>query len=137
MLNDLPYSFIILTRFVVFQFCSRALNFQFLNFSAHLQERPAAFVFFKTRYDALVVSEILQTPNPMLWVADLAPEPHDVYWKNLKVPYRQLWMRKIATLVGTIAFMFVFLLPVTAIQGLTQLPKLSKNLPFLSDLLKK
>uniref|UniRef100_A0A1J3K118 CSC1-like protein n=1 Tax=Noccaea caerulescens TaxID=107243 RepID=A0A1J3K118_NOCCA len=100
------------------------------------EERPVAFVFFKTRYDALVVSEILQTPNPMLWVADLAPEPHDVYWKNLRVPYRQLWMRKIATLVGTIAFMFVFILPVAAIQGLTQLPKLSKNLPFLSDLLK-
>ncbi|KAG2256734.1 hypothetical protein Bca52824_076028 [Brassica carinata] len=64
------------------------------------------FCVFKTRYDALVASEVLQTSNPMLWVADLAPEPHDVYWKNLKVPYRQLWMRKIATLVGAVAFMF-------------------------------
>ncbi|WZZ27782.1 hypothetical protein YC2023_011183 [Brassica napus] len=43
-----------------------------------LLERPAAFVFFKTRYDALVVSEVLQSSNPMLWVTDLAPEPHDV-----------------------------------------------------------
>ncbi|ESQ35850.1 hypothetical protein EUTSA_v10006880mg [Eutrema salsugineum] len=101
------------------------------------EERPVAFVFFKTRYDALVVSEVLQTSNPMLWVADLAPEPHDVYWKNLKVPYRQLWMRKIATLVGAVAFMFVFLLPVTGIQGLTQLKTLSKNFPFLRDLLNK
>lgn len=73
----------------------------------------------------------------MLWVADLAPEPHDVYWKNLKVPYRQLWMRKIATLVGAVAFMFVFLLPVAGIQGLTQLKTLSKNFPFLRPLLKR
>ncbi|KAH0863717.1 hypothetical protein HID58_080928 [Brassica napus] len=101
------------------------------------EERPVAFVFFKTRYDALVASEVLQTSNPMLWVADLAPEPHDVYWKNLKVPYRQLWMRKIATLVGAVAFMFVFLLPVAGIQGLTQLKTLSKNFPFLRPLLKR
>ncbi|XP_010553667.1 PREDICTED: CSC1-like protein RXW8 isoform X2 [Tarenaya hassleriana] len=100
------------------------------------QERPSAFVFFKTRYAALVVSEVLQSPNPMLWVADLAPEPHDVYWRNLRLPYQQLWIRKIATLVGAIAFMFVFLIPVTFIQGLTQLEQLSHAFPFLRGILK-
>ncbi|OAP14097.1 RXW8 [Arabidopsis thaliana] len=101
------------------------------------QERSAAFVFFKTRYDALVVSEVLQSSNPMLWVTDLAPEPHDVYWKNLNIPYRQLWIRKIATLVGAVAFMFVFLIPVTFIQGLTQLVQLSHAFPFLRGILSK
>ncbi|KAG5414696.1 hypothetical protein IGI04_002263 [Brassica rapa subsp. trilocularis] len=101
------------------------------------QERPAAFVFFKTRYDALVVSEVLQTSNPMLWVTDLAPEPHDVYWRNLNIPYRQLWIRRIATLVGAVAFMFVFLIPVTFIQGLTQLQQLSHAFPFLRGILKE
>ncbi|XP_010490656.1 PREDICTED: CSC1-like protein At1g10090 isoform X1 [Camelina sativa] len=101
------------------------------------EERPVAFVFFKSRYDALVVSEVLQTPNPMLWVADLAPEPHDVHWRNLRIPYRQLWMRRIATLVGAIAFMFVFLFPVAFVQGLTQLQTLSKNFPFLKDFLNR
>ncbi|KAG5384521.1 hypothetical protein IGI04_035991 [Brassica rapa subsp. trilocularis] len=101
------------------------------------QERPAAFVFFKTRYDALVVSEVLQSSNPMLWVSDLAPEPHDVYWRNLNIPYRQLWIRRIATLVGAVAFMFVFLIPVTFIQGLTQLEQLSHAFPFLRGILKK
>ncbi|WZY72518.1 hypothetical protein YC2023_004758 [Brassica napus] len=102
-----------------------------------LLERPAAFVFFKTRYDALVVSEVLQTSNPMLWVTDLAPEPHDVYWRNLNIPYRQLWIRRIATLVGAVAFMFVFLIPVTFIQGLTQLQQLSHAFPFLRGILKE
>uniref|UniRef100_A0A1J3G4L8 CSC1-like protein RXW8 n=1 Tax=Noccaea caerulescens TaxID=107243 RepID=A0A1J3G4L8_NOCCA len=101
------------------------------------QERPSAFVFFKTRYDALVVSEVLQSSNPMLWVTDLAPEPHDVYWRNLNIPYRQLWIRKIATLVGAVAFMFVFLIPVTFIQGLTQLEQLSHAFPFLRGILQK
>ncbi|KAK8969582.1 hypothetical protein KSP40_PGU002391 [Platanthera guangdongensis] len=44
------------------------------------QECAAAFVFFRTRFAAIVTSEVLQSSNPMYWVTDLAPEPHDVYW---------------------------------------------------------
>ena len=102
-----------------------------------MQECTAAFVFFKTRYAALVASEILQTSNPMKWVANLAPEPEDVYWSNLWLPYKQLWIRRIATLIGSIVFMFLFLIPVTFIQGLSQLEQLQQRLPFLRGILKK
>ncbi|TKW29837.1 hypothetical protein SEVIR_3G421100v4 [Setaria viridis] len=101
------------------------------------EECTAAFVFFKTRYAALVASEILQTTNPMKWVANLAPEPEDVYWSNLWLPYKQLWVRRIATLLGSIVFMFLFLVPVTFIQGLSQLEQLQQRLPFLRGILKK
>ncbi|KAF3319750.1 CSC1-like protein RXW8 [Carex littledalei] len=100
------------------------------------EECGAAFVFFKTRYGALVASEILQTWNPMLWVTELAPAPDDVYWSNLWVPYRLLWMRRIATLLLTIVYMFVFLIPVTFVQGLTQLDQLQQRFPFLKGILK-
>ncbi|XP_078177952.1 hyperosmolality-gated Ca2+ permeable channel 2.1-like isoform X3 [Carex rostrata] len=101
------------------------------------EECGAAFVFFKTRYGALVASEILQTWNPMLWVTELAPAPDDVYWSNLWVPYRLLWMRRIGTLLLTIVYMFVFLIPVTFVQGLTQLDQLQQRFPFLKGILKK
>lgn len=101
------------------------------------KECASAFVFFKTRYAALVASEVLQWSNPMLWVTDLAPEPHDVYWSNLCIPYRQLWIRRIATLVAAIIFMFLFLIPVTFVQGLTQLEHLQQTFPFLKGILKK
>lgn len=101
------------------------------------EEVAAAFVFFKTRYAAVVVSQILQSSNPMLWVTDLAPEPHDVYWSNLCIPFKQLWIRKIATLIAAIVFMFLFLIPVTFVQGLTQLDQLHHSFPFLRGLLKK
>ncbi|CAN6309870.1 unnamed protein product [Urochloa humidicola] len=97
----------------------------------------AAFVFFKTRYAALVVAKILQTSNPMRWVTSLAPERDDVYWSNLWLPYKQLWIRHIATLLGSIVFMFLFLMPVTFIQGLTQLEQLQQRLPFLRGILEK
>ncbi|KAJ0085615.1 hypothetical protein Patl1_08768 [Pistacia atlantica] len=102
-----------------------------------LMEYATAFVFFKTRYDTIVASEVLQSANPMLWVTEMAPEPRDVYWSNLCIPYKQLWIRKIATLLAAIVFMFVFLIPVTFVQGLTQLDQLSHALPFLRGLFKK
>ncbi|XP_019436995.1 PREDICTED: CSC1-like protein RXW8 isoform X3 [Lupinus angustifolius] len=102
-----------------------------------MQECPAAFVFFKSRYAALMTAQTLQTSNPMLWVTDLAPEPQDVYWSNICIPYRQLWIRKIATLVASIVFMIVFLIPVTFVQSLTQLDNLHKLLPFMTGMLKK
>ncbi|KAK6245870.1 CSC1/OSCA1-like [Theobroma cacao] len=101
------------------------------------KERPAAFVFFRTRYAAVVEAQVLQSPNPMLWVTQLAPEPHDVYWSNLSIPYKQVWLRKIATLLGAIVFMFMFLVPVTFVQGLTQLDQLSHTFPFLKGILKE
>lgn len=101
------------------------------------KECAAAFVFFKSRYAALMAAQIQQTSNPMLWVTDVAPEPHDVYWSNICIPYRQLWFRKISLLVASIAFMLVFLIPVTFVQGLTQLNKLQKMFPFLTEILKK
>ncbi|XP_047047802.1 CSC1-like protein At1g10090 isoform X2 [Lolium rigidum] len=101
------------------------------------EECAAAVVFFKTRYGALVASDLLQTSNPMEWVTDLAPEPNDMYWSNIWLPYKQLWIRRIAMLLGSIVFMILFVLPVTFIQGLSQLDQLHQKLPFLNGVLKK
>lgn len=105
--------------------------------SARIQkEYPAAFVFFKSRYAAFTASQSLLSSNPMLWVTDLAPDPSDVYWSNLWIPYRQLWIRKIATRIAAIAFMLLFLLPVTFVQALTDAKSLARKYPFWAKILK-
>ncbi|GMH17994.1 hypothetical protein Nepgr_019835 [Nepenthes gracilis] len=101
------------------------------------KESAAAFVFFKTRYAAASVAQALQSSNPMLWVTELAPEPRDVYWSNLCIPYRQFWMRKIATTVATTVLLLFFLLPVALVQGLANLEKLGQMFPFLKGVLEK
>ncbi|KAI4337096.1 hypothetical protein L6164_015550 [Bauhinia variegata] len=108
-----------------------------MHLKARKKECAAAFVFFRTRYGALTAAQILQTSNPMLWVTDPAPEPQDVYWSNLCIPYRQLWFRRIAILVASMAFVLVFLIPVTFVQGLTQLDQLQQMFPFLTGILQK
>ncbi|XP_047306831.1 CSC1-like protein RXW8 [Impatiens glandulifera] len=100
------------------------------------KECPAAFVFFRTRSAALTVSRALQSSNPMLWVTNLAPEPDDVYWRSLQLPFGQLWIRKIATLLATSMILLLFILPVTLVQGLVHLDKLQTSLPLLRGILK-
>lgn len=101
-----------------------------------IQECPAAFVFFRTRYAAIVAAQVLQSSNPMLWVTQLAPEPHDVYWSNLGIPYKQVWVRKIVVLLIALAFVFVFLFPVTLVQGLTHPHVLTRWFPQIKEVLK-
>ncbi|XP_042490346.1 CSC1-like protein RXW8 isoform X2 [Macadamia integrifolia] len=112
-------------------------DLEHLDSSIKDKECGAAFVFFRTRYAAVVASHVLQSSNPMLWVTDLAPEPEDVYWSNLSIPCRLLWLRQIATLLASFVFTVLFLIPVTLVQGLTQLEQLQQNLPFLRGILKK
>ncbi|KAH9304770.1 hypothetical protein KI387_009174, partial [Taxus chinensis] len=100
------------------------------------KELPAAFVSFKSRFSAAVAAQVRQSSNPMLWMTELAPEPGDVYWSNLSIPCRQLWFRKIVVLLGSIALSFVFLIPVTFVQGLSQLDRLQKYFPFLRKVLR-
>lgn len=100
------------------------------------KEYPAAFVFFKTRYAAFTASQALQSSNPMLWVTELAPDPLDVYWSNLWIPYRQLWIRKIATRTSAIALMLLFLIPVTFVQALTDARSLARKYHFFAKILK-
>lgn len=102
-----------------------------------MQECAAALVFFRTRYAALVAAQTLQHPHPMLWVTDLAPEPSDVYWSNLCIPYRLLWVRRIGTILAFIVFLIFFLVPVSFVQGLVHLDKLKKNFSFVRKLSSK
>ncbi|KAL3371776.1 hypothetical protein AABB24_008354 [Solanum stoloniferum] len=101
------------------------------------KESAAALVFFRTRYAALVASQSLQSRNPMSWVTNLSPEPGDMYWSNICVPYRLLWIRKVAILVASMALVAFFIVPVSLTQGLVHLDKLQKTFPFLKGVLKR
>ncbi|GAA0172457.1 hypothetical protein LIER_26281 [Lithospermum erythrorhizon] len=101
------------------------------------KECAAAFVFFKSRYAALVASESLQSSRPISWITDAAPEPSDVYWSNLSVPYGILWVRRISVLVASIVVVAFYMAPVVLIQALTKAEKLQEVFPFLKEVMKR
>ncbi|XP_038682087.1 CSC1-like protein At4g02900 [Tripterygium wilfordii] len=61
---------------------------------------PAAFVSFKSRWGAPLCAQTQQSSNPTIWLTEWAPEPRDVYWNNLAIPYIEITVRRLHTAVG-------------------------------------
>lgn len=67
---------------------------------------------------------------------DSAPQPSDIHWNNLSVSSRKRRSRSFFVNTFVAALVIFYLLPVTAIIGLTNLENLAKNNPSLSVYLK-
>jgi len=95
---------------------------------------PAAFVSFKSRWGAAVCAQTQQTRNPTIWLTEWAPEPRDVYWQNLAVPYVSLTVRRLIIAVAFFFLTFFFMIPIAIVQGLASLDGIRKAAPWLNPL---
>ncbi|PIN02991.1 hypothetical protein CDL12_24491 [Handroanthus impetiginosus] len=93
------------------------------------KELPVAFVTFKSRWGAALASQSQQISNPLLWITEMAPEPRDVLWKNLAIPYRYLPLYKFGFYVAASLLTIFFAVPVTAVQGIAKFERLKKWFP--------
>ncbi|GFY92189.1 Early-responsive to dehydration stress protein [Actinidia rufa] len=93
------------------------------------KELAVAFVTFRTRWGAALAAQSQQHSNPLLWITEMAPEPRDVLWRNLAIPYRHLPLYKIGVFVAASLLTIFFAIPVTAIQGIAKFERLRKWFP--------
>ncbi|KAG6691629.1 hypothetical protein I3842_10G073000 [Carya illinoinensis] len=98
---------------------------------------PAAFVSFKTRWAAAVCAQTQQSRNPTVWLTEWAPEPRDVYWQNLAIPYVSLTVRKLIIGVAFFFLTFFFMIPIAFVQSLASIEGIGKAAPFLKPLVEK
>ncbi|XAR55354.1 hypothetical protein NMG60_11035405 [Bertholletia excelsa] len=96
---------------------------------------PAAFVSFKTRWGAAVCAQTQQSRNPTLWLTEWAPEPRDVYWHNLAIPYVSLAIRRLVIAVAFFFLTFFFMIPITIVQSLANIEGIEKAVPFLKPVI--
>ncbi|KAJ8764645.1 hypothetical protein K2173_006727 [Erythroxylum novogranatense] len=96
---------------------------------------PAAFVSFKTRWGAAVCAQTQQSRNPTIWLTEWAPEPRDVYWNNLAIPYVSLAVRRLIVGVAFFFLTFFFMIPIAFVQSLANIEGIEKTLPFLKPLI--
>ncbi|KAL0922930.1 hypothetical protein M5K25_006960 [Dendrobium thyrsiflorum] len=96
---------------------------------------PAAFVSFKTRWGAAVCAQTQQSSNPTLWLTEWAPEPRDVYWPNLAIPFVELTIRRLLMAVSLFFLTFCFMFPIAIVQSLANLEGIEKVLPFLKPVI--
>ncbi|KAL6553030.1 CSC1-like protein hyp1 [Orobanche gracilis] len=100
------------------------------------KEVPAAFVSFKTRFAASVVSHLQQGIRPTEWLTEQAPDPQDVYWPFFSASFFKRWICNIFVVFACTFITVLFLGPVLLVQGLTHLDQLEIWLPFLRDIFK-
>ncbi|KAF3436331.1 hypothetical protein FNV43_RR23423 [Rhamnella rubrinervis] len=98
---------------------------------------PAAFVSFKTRWGAAVCAQTQQSSNPTIWLTEWAPQPRDVYWDNLAIPYVELSMRRLLMAICVFFLTFFFMIPIAFVQSLANIEGIEKNLPFLRPVIEK
>ncbi|KAG9145214.1 hypothetical protein Leryth_008974 [Lithospermum erythrorhizon] len=96
---------------------------------------PAAFVSFKSRWGAAVCAQTQQSRDPTVWLTEWAPEPRDVYWKNLAIPYVSLTIRRLIIGVAFFFLTFFFMIPITMVQSLASIEGLQKRAKFLKDVI--
>jgi hypothetical protein len=97
---------------------------------------PVAFVSFKGRWGAAVAAQTQQTKNPTIWLTEWAPEPSDVYWPNLSIPFVQITVRRLVMAILMFFLLFFFMIPITFVQSLANVDKLSNKFHFLRPILK-
>ncbi|KAI6674719.1 hypothetical protein NL676_002625 [Syzygium grande] len=98
---------------------------------------PAAFVSFKSRWGAAVCAQTQQTSNPTIWLTEWAPEPRDVYWDNLAIPYVELTIRRLLMAVALFFLTFFFMIPIAFVQSLANIEGIEKVLPFLKPIIER
>ncbi|PWA88903.1 ERD (early-responsive to dehydration stress) family protein [Artemisia annua] len=98
---------------------------------------PAAFVSFRSRWGAAICAQTQQTKNPTRWITMWAPEPRDVYWNNLSIPFLELNVRKLIMGVAFFGLIFCYLFPIAFVQTLANIESIEKVLPFLKPLINR
>ncbi|XP_052170871.1 CSC1-like protein At4g02900 [Diospyros lotus] len=96
---------------------------------------PAAFVSFKSRWGAVICAQTQQTSNPTIWLTEWAPEPRDVYWDNLAIPYVELSVRRLLMAVTLFFLTFFFMIPIAFVQSLANIEGIEKVFPFLKSVI--
>ncbi|KAG8642261.1 CSC1-like protein At3g21620 isoform X1 [Manihot esculenta] len=96
---------------------------------------PAAFVSFRTRWGAAVCAQTQQSRNPTVWLTEWAPEPRDIYWDNLALPFVSLAVRRLIVAAAFFFLTFFFMIPIAFVQSLANIEGIEKALPFLKSLI--
>ncbi|PWA77600.1 ERD (early-responsive to dehydration stress) family protein [Artemisia annua] len=96
---------------------------------------PAAFVSFKSRWGAAVCAQTEQSRNPTVWLTEWAPEPRDVYWDNLAIPFVSLTVRRLIIAVAFFFLTFFFMIPIAFVQSLANIDGIVKAAPFMRGIM--
>ncbi|XP_065670780.1 uncharacterized protein LOC100213564 isoform X3 [Hydra vulgaris] len=102
-------------------------------FSSKHQTLPCAFVFFKSLKGQASSLKSVWDSSPFHYHVTPAPEPKEILWGNLAIPF---WQKSLRNVVG---YIFIFMLvifwttPILFISSLTKLSSIASELKWLDE----
>jgi hypothetical protein len=99
--------------------------------------RDAGFVVFKKLATAQAALGMIHNSTPYVMDVEEAPEPDDIFWKNVGKSHRSRQLGSVLSFVASATLCFFWTIPVSFISSLTEVDSLKETLPFLEDLIEK
>ncbi|KAN0026410.1 hypothetical protein ACTFIV_007394 [Dictyostelium citrinum] len=92
-----------------------------------LKSAGNGFIIFKERNSQKeLVQTIIEKRDNILMKRYYAPDPNDVYWPNIHIGGKQLYVRGLIVMVLTFLLIFFYTIPITFISGFSNLGTLAK-----------
>jgi hypothetical protein len=95
--------------------------------------RDAGFVVFKSLYATQMALQMVHHPKPYTMEVTPAPEPSDLFWRNVGLPHQARRSGVLAAIAATTALCFFWSIPMSFVTSLTNLSHLKQELPRLSN----
>lgn len=89
-----------------------------------MQQTKVAFVTFRSRFPAMVLSQAVFSPNIGKWHIQPAPQVSDIHWRNLQVGRTARMYRNTLVIIATILLILFWAVPILAVQGIANLDRL-------------
>jgi hypothetical protein len=87
----------------------------------------AAFIIFNSRPAAAAAAQVVHSQTADSWTVMAAPEPRQVVWKNIAIPFYQRMIRQNVVYIIVFLIVVFYMIPITLISAFTTLDKLRKT----------
>ncbi|KAF7724942.1 hypothetical protein EC973_000523 [Apophysomyces ossiformis] len=95
------------------------------------------FVTFENMSSAVIAAQIAIHPEPFNCRTVIAYEPRDVVWQNVSIRGRERIVRDILIWSITVALVFFWVIPITAVSSFTSIKAIRKAAPQIADILEQ
>lgn len=100
-------------------------------------QKGAAIVFFNSRSAATSAAQVMHSEYANRWTTMAAPEPREVVWGNLPIPFVQRLVRQFAVYGVVLLTILFYMIPISFISAIISLENLEKKLHFLKPVVEQ
>jgi hypothetical protein len=95
--------------------------------------REGGFVVFTTLYTTQTALQMIHHPDPYIMEATAAPEPSDIFWRNVGLPHQARRSGRVVAVAATSVLCLFWSFPMAFISSLTELESLKETMPKLGE----